>query len=313
VTRETLLDLLRIRRVEFRIAEIPILVMPLLLAAQSRAGLQASLGPLIEGTLVFFLLFAFADMANCLADRDLDATYKPHLSQAVYRLGLRSVTRQILVAAALSFLITVHLAWRLERWILIPMTLIGLALGAAYSLEPVRLKSRGLWQIPCLWTIIFFGPMLYTSLLFKPLPSLVELAFFIAYATIGTGIVLVNTAEDFPEDRAEGVFTCIHALGLRNGMGVAALLVILGGLGTLATFASLYKSAGLLLLWLALPLLSISFVGHGITRLYTRLRGRTEDEMIAAVKASAKLVPPWITLNAWMHCTVVIVYFLNHR
>ena len=55
-----------------------------------------------EGIFVFFLLFAFGDMINCLADRDLDAIYKPHLSQAVYGLGVRFVTFQIVATAAVA-------------------------------------------------------------------------------------------------------------------------------------------------------------------------------------------------------------------
>src|SRR5215471_15088761 len=92
-----LLYMLRIRRVEFRIAEIPILAIPLLLLLHDTAPLKTF--TFWEGIFVFFLLFAFGDMINCLADRDLDAVYKPHLSEAVYGLGVRFVTFQVLATA----------------------------------------------------------------------------------------------------------------------------------------------------------------------------------------------------------------------
>src|SRR5689334_3921615 len=91
--------LLRIRRVEFRIAELPILAIPVLLLVRETSILKTF--PFWEGIFIFFLLFAFGDMINCLADRDLDAVYKPHLSEAVYGLGIRFVTFQIVASAVL--------------------------------------------------------------------------------------------------------------------------------------------------------------------------------------------------------------------
>jgi 4-hydroxybenzoate polyprenyltransferase len=148
-------DLLIIRRVEFRIAEIPIVAMPALLMNTRLQPLQTQ--SFWEGVLVFFLLFAFGDMINCLADRDLDATYKPHLSRAVYNLGVPFVTFQVVLTAILALAVSAHLSWMLGRWQLVAMTAAGLAMGAAYSVEPFRLKGRGLWQLGCLWLIIFVG------------------------------------------------------------------------------------------------------------------------------------------------------------
>ena len=71
-------DLLRIRRVEFALAEIPIIALPLVIAGASWSVLRT--GALWEAVVLFFLLFNFGDMINCLADRDLDAIYKTHLA-----------------------------------------------------------------------------------------------------------------------------------------------------------------------------------------------------------------------------------------
>src|SRR6185503_21348195 len=107
------LYLLRIRRVEFRIAEIPILFIPLLLLLHDTAVLKTF--ALWEGIFVFFCLFAFGDMINCLADRDLDAVYKPHLSEAVYGLGVPFVTFQVVATAALAIALSVHLSYTFQR------------------------------------------------------------------------------------------------------------------------------------------------------------------------------------------------------
>src|SRR5262245_5341129 len=98
-------DLLIIRRIEFRIAEIPIVAMPALLINRSLAAFKTL--TFWEGVLIFFFLFAFGDMINCLADRDLDAKYKPHLSRAVYNLGVPLVRFQVVLWAALAFALSV--------------------------------------------------------------------------------------------------------------------------------------------------------------------------------------------------------------
>src|SRR5215211_1647399 len=128
-----LLYMLRIRRVEFRVAEIPILAIPVLLLIRDAAPLKTF--AFWEGVFLFFLLFAFGDMINCLADRDLDAVYKQRLSRAVYNLGVRFVALQVAASAAVALAVGAHLAWSLRRWEILGLVAAGLALGAAYSVE----------------------------------------------------------------------------------------------------------------------------------------------------------------------------------
>ena len=138
-------NMLAIRRIEFLIAEIPIFVIPIVVASRGAESVdRIAIG---LGVLVFFLLFNFGDMTNCLADRDLDAIYKPRLSRAVFELGPRFVTMQIIVTALAALAVTFVLALRTGHWLLMPLVAIGLLLGAAYSLEPVRLKGRGVLQL----------------------------------------------------------------------------------------------------------------------------------------------------------------------
>ena len=56
-----LVYMLRIRRVEFRIAEIPILAIPLLILLRDTAPLKTF--ALWEGVFIFFLLFAWSPRA----------------------------------------------------------------------------------------------------------------------------------------------------------------------------------------------------------------------------------------------------------
>lgn len=290
-------NMLFIRRIEFVIAEIPIFLIPIAVASRGAASVDhLTIG---LGVLVFFLLFNFGDMTNCLADRELDAIYKPRLSRAVFELGPGFVTLQIVLTAFAALGVTLIVAERTEHWLLVPLVVIGLMLGAAYSLEPVRLKGRGVLQLACLWLIIFVGPMIFMATLFTPLPSTTLLVIAIAYATVQMGVVLLNTAEDLPEDRDAKVRTIIVALGLERGIALAKLMVLGGGV---ALVAAIGWSPALL------PLLAVLvFAAVSIHRLEARIAGGSPEEKIANVRRTSRLVPVWLTSVAWATLLAVTV------
>jgi len=295
-----LVYMLRIRRVEFRIAEIPILAIPLLILLRDTAPLKTF--QLWEGVFIFFLLFAFGDMINCLADRDLDAVYKPHLSEAVYGLGVGFVTFQVIVTAVLALVLSFHLSWSMNRWLLFALVAVGLLLGAAYSVKPVQLKGRGLAQLICLWLIIFVGPMLFVGLLVDEVPSLSVLIFAAAYGTLQMGIILVNTAEDYPEDLKAKITTSIVALGLHRGITLAFWLVAIGAVGVLASLIWMLWQRGSDLIWVLTTLPAIAaciYVIASVGGLRSLIRGASLDDSIRTVKQAAKRVPLWVTIVAW--------------
>jgi 4-hydroxybenzoate polyprenyltransferase len=305
-----LVFLLRIRRVEFRIAEIPILVIPVLLLIRETSVLKTF--AFWEGVFIFFLLFAFGDMINCLADRDLDAVYKPHLSEAVYGLGVRFVTFQVIASGALAIILSIHLAWRSDRWILPVLVVAGIILGAAYSVKPVQLKGRGLAQLVCLWLIIFVGPMSFVALLVGAAPSVTIILFAAFYGILQMGVILVNTAEDYPEDRAANIRTTIVALGLRQGITLAFWSVIAGAVGVLWTLDTLFLQRTENLYWLTalLPVVAAClYVTNDILKLKRAIKPAALDESIEIVKQTAKKVPLWITIVAWSNLGAALAYF----
>ena len=306
--------MLRIRRVEFRIAEIPILVIPILLLIHDTEPLKTF--TFWEGIFIFFLLFAFGDMINCLADRDLDAVYKPHLSEAVYGLGVGFVKFQVVATAVLALVLTAHLSWQLHRWILLAMVAIGLILGAAYSVKPIQLKGRGVAQLFCLWLIIFVGPMLFVSLLVSTTPSFTVLLFAFAFGALQMGIILVNTAEDYPEDLEAHIKTTIVSLGLHRGISLAFWLTTLGAVGLLATLGSMFRQRHVETLWLFAMLPAVLACSYVLTDIWTLKRTILSQDLtlaIQTVKRSAKRVPVWLTVVAWATLGAAYALFLASR
>ena len=307
-----LLYMLRIRRVEFRIAEIPILLVPIFLLVRETEVLKTF--AFWEGIFIFFLLFAFGDMINCLADRDLDAVYKPHLSEAVYGLGVPFVTFQVAATAFAAIGLAIHLSFTLDRWLIPVLVVFGLILGAAYSVKPVQLKGRGLWQLICLWLIIFVGPMLFVGLLVNAAFSAEIIVFAAAFGTLQMGIILVNTAEDYPEDSAAGIKTTIVTLGLQKGITLAFGLVAGGALGVVITLAMLFWQRNIEFrgtLSLRPAIAACVYVIKSLWKLKLLVTDAKLAESIQTVKQAAKKVPLWITLAAWsvLLATYSLFYF----
>jgi 1,4-dihydroxy-2-naphthoate octaprenyltransferase len=280
------------------VAELPIFLVPMLLTIRGPSAFHSA--AFWEGLLIFLFLFAFGDLVNCLADRDLDARYKPHLTEAVYGIGIRGVILQATVSAAAAAALAAHLAWLQGRWLLLVSVLAGLLVAAAYSLEPIRLKRRGRWQLGFYWLGLFTGPMLFSALLFSDRASWGVLAVAVAYGMLQTGVILLNTAEDYPEDRQMGVQTAIVSLGLPVGIATALTLTLAGAAALLLSFAALLLSrtstAGTTAL---LPLLgSCVAVTTGIWKLRLRIQNRTGEEAVLEIRRSARWVPMWITSTA---------------
>ncbi|MDB4954838.1 MAG: hypothetical protein JWO36_2407 [Myxococcales bacterium] len=290
--RDTLSDVVRIRRPEFMIAEIPILLIPALLVAGSLGALAT--GRFLEVVALFFLLFHFGDMVNCLADRDLDAVYKTHLSEAIYGLGVRNVRYQIAFTALASLGLSAWIGIQTGRIELVGFVAIGLAIAWAYSAAPLRFKGRGLLAVLTLWSVIFVGPMLIVARALGGTLSPALVAIVVAYGTMQEGIVLVNTAEDLPEDIAAGVRTAAVSLGLAQSITLALVLVAAGGLTVIAMLA--HAGATLAVFPLAGAVLWVLWELAAILR---SVHGRTLANAIAALRPRARRMPLWITATAW--------------
>ena len=158
------------------------------------------------------------------------------------------VKLQAALSAIAAMALAIHLAWLRERWLLIPATAFGLFTAFAYSVPPLQLKGRGLWQLAFYWLGLFTCPMLFTAMLFRDLPGWEVVAVALSYGLLQTGVLMVNTAEDYPEDRQMGVRTVIIALGIRRGIGTACFFAVLGSGSLLTTLQAIriYRGANAL-------------------------------------------------------------------
>lgn len=291
--KQKLVASIRIRRIEYQPVMLAIYLIPSLLSVPSASVLLSWHYALV--LVMALLLMHLCDMTNVYADRDLDATYKPKLSQAVYGLGLRNVRRQMAVTTVLAQALGIYLAVETGNWDLIPLVAFTLWFGAQYSIPPVYLKSSGIWQIPGLCAVIAWLPMLVVVRAIPGDLTWLLLATIIGFGVNQIGIVMLNTAEDLPEDTQFGINTCIRALGLTRAMATATGMIAVGG----STVCVTVVAAGGFTFG-AIPMIAaIAFALWHVAGTYRGVRGRPDDEALAVLRRRAKLVPLLVATTGW--------------
>lgn len=300
-----------IRRKEFFVAELPIFLIPLFLCISSWNDLlQPSL---YAGLLAIILMFNAGDMINCYADYALDSIYKSHLSNAVYELGKKNVKWQIILSTLLSFILTIGVALYTQQFYLIPLTVFGIFIGLQYSVKPFKFKSRGILQLFCLWGIIFFGPMLYTAIITNGFPCIAALFLFAFYGFHQMGIILLNTAEDYTEDKADHLNTIVVALGFHRTMNFAYRLVILSGLAIQAILALLFfnqQLPGYFYIFIGVFTAGWLKIVFEYKRIIDKINTQQEEDAIKEIKKNGMKVPQWLKTGAYTCLAVVTAYLV---
>ena len=226
------------------------------------------------------------------------------------RLGLTNIRLQIAASAVGALALSAYLAVTLNEMVIVPLVGVGLLLGAAYSVPPVRLKGRGVLQLLCLWMIIFVGPMILMSLLVAGRSWPAELALAASYGATQMGVILVNTAEDFVEDESMGVRTIIVALGIQRGLRLADWQTRVAG----ASLVAVLGAWGLV--WGAPPigllaLVPLAFVlvhvEHAPAHLSIAQAKRTSGQSRPPYTPAARGVPMWIAGVAWSSLGAALV------
>ena len=282
-----------IRRVEFLPTTMTIILVPALLLAGSGAAFGTA--TFVAVAVMIRLIIHFGDMVNCLADRDVDAIYKTRLSDAVYGLGLANVRWQIRVTGTAILALAAYLAVTTRHWDILLLIVVELYFARQYSVPPLHLKGAGGWQIPTLFVIIYGLPMLLVARAFP-----IDLGWPILLVVAGfgvsqVGVIVVNTAEDLPEDEEYGIRTSVLALGLSRAIGVATAMVGVGGVAlTVGVLAMGEPSWGLVALVAAYGWALLHVGGTWLA-----VRGRSVDAALKSLRLRAKLVPVQLAVTGW--------------
>jgi 4-hydroxybenzoate polyprenyltransferase len=235
---------LMVSRVEFMVMGIPVIAISALLAASRPDDLMGDnavrLGLL---TAVWYLAYWICSQVNCIADYELDKTYKSRLPRSIDILkGSRTVWLMIAVETLVASAIVVYLAVSESRLGLVVLWVVGLFLVGAYSLEPLRFKRRGFLNLVTLSLILYFLPALYIYYAMAPHMKILPLLALLGFSTQMIGLLLVNQIEDYHEDKQINVLTSSVRWGLKKASLVSLSFTAVMSVVLLIVFSMLARN-----------------------------------------------------------------------
>src|SRR5215203_2172077 len=236
---------LLVSRVEFMVMGFPVIAIPALLAASRpndliEDGAAVRLGLL---TAMWYLAYWISSQVNCLADYELDKSYKSRLPRSIDILkGPRTIWLLITVETVAASAIVVYLAKSESRVGLVVLWVVGLFLVAAYSLEPLRFKRRGFLNLVTLSLILYFLPSLYIYYAIAPQMKILPLLALLGFSTQMIGLLQVNQIEDYHEDKEMNVLTSTVRWGLKKAALVSLLFTAVMSVILLIVFGMLARN-----------------------------------------------------------------------
>lgn len=254
---------------------------------------------LIEGIIIFLLLFNVGFMVNCWADWKVDELYKTKLYMAVKKMGRSNLGVLVVIHIVASILLAYHLTMVIGRIEISVLVWIGIFLGVGYSVEPFRFKRRGILHsliaIP-----IFFIPGFYSYFLVSDLPldGPYTYLFFLLAAGITVShyaLILVSQAEDFPADKKMGLYTPAVKWGLKKTLYISFISNLLGSIVTTIAFMLMFLMINIWLMAL-LPLIIVGryFSMRAVISLYRiSLDTSSDSALLEEIRKKMPEYPMW--------------------
>jgi 1,4-dihydroxy-2-naphthoate octaprenyltransferase len=222
----TLKDYANVARLEYLPAEAPAIFIPLLLTATALSDLVNFY--YLEAILAFGLLYFSGFIINSYTDVSVDKRYKVYVASSSTKLGPVMLKNLVIIQVTLAILLIIHIAWAINALWLIPVCLLGIFMGLAYSVKPFEFKVKGIFHIISLLISAFMVPfiLLYTTV--STNYSWYVILFLFGFPIAHYGIALANQTGDFLEDKSEGLKSPAVRWGLNNTLKLAKSMTFIG-------------------------------------------------------------------------------------
>ena len=189
---------------------------------------------LLEGIIVFLLLFNVGFMVNCWADWKVDELYKTKLYHAVKNMGRNNLGYLVVIHIIGAVILAYHISIVINRIEISVLVWIGTFLGVAYSVEPFRFKKRGILH-SLIALPIFLIPGVYSYFLVNNQPLLSPYTLFFLLLAIGITIghyalILISQAEDTPADKKMDLYTPAVKWGLKKTLFISFYSNLIGSI-----------------------------------------------------------------------------------
>jgi len=177
---------------------------------------------------------AIGAQANTLYDYELDLKddRKKGLVQALDSFGHKKVKIVLIIELLVTFVLVSIFMIIQQKWILLPLWIVGISLGIVYSAPPLMLKARS-WIAPVSQMLVLaIFPVFFAFYAFT-----FEINPFFLLALLGLaltvyGVIVPTELRDYFGDKAMGIQTMTVRLGLSRSAFLGTVLLIVGPLFT---------------------------------------------------------------------------------
>jgi 4-hydroxybenzoate polyprenyltransferase len=254
---------------------------------------------IIEGVVIFILLFNVGFMVNCWADWKVDELYKTKLYHAVIEMGRNKLGILVILHIIASIILAYHVTLQIQRIEISILVWIGIFLGVGYSIEPFRFKKRGLLH-SLIALPIFFIPGVYSYLLVNttPIDDPYTILFIIAAIGITIGhyaLILVSQAEDTPADKKMGLVTPAVKWGIQKTLHISYLSNFIGSIIITIAIIFIFLMVNYWLL-LLIPIIVIGryYSMKEVYYLYKKsFSFKSEEKLLQELRKKMSVYPLW--------------------
>jgi 4-hydroxybenzoate polyprenyltransferase len=223
-----------ISRSEFLLPNLGSLIMGLAWGANPLLGLINGVILIVLSFSIINLSSAIGAQANTLSDYELDLKdeRKKELVQALDSFGHKKVKTVLIIEFCLTLVLVSIFMLIQQKSILLPLWIVGISLGVAYSAPPLRLKSRS-WVAPVsLVLVLAIFPVLFAFYTFTFEINTFFLVSLGGLALTIYGVIIPTEIRDYFGDKAMDINTMTVRLGLSRATLLGIILLSAGAVLT---------------------------------------------------------------------------------
>jgi 1,4-dihydroxy-2-naphthoate octaprenyltransferase len=203
-----------------------------------------------------------------------------------------------------------------QKPILLVLWVVGISLGCAYSLEPIRLKSRG-WLAPIsLILVLAFFPVLFAYYSFTAVMNPFFLMALTGLSLTVYGVIIPTEIRDYFGDKAMGIETLTVHVGLVKASLLAMTLLITGAALTMIAFLLEFTYAQHS--FLSIILIAIPVAAFVVLKEFKKLYSLSKEYMISESNSIGEEIvrlsahnPQWIMIITQTYSIISIILLVS--
>lgn len=316
---KTIKSLGTVSRAEFLLPNLGSLIMGLAWGATP----STSIGDLVVMIILSFAIInvssAIGAQANTLSDRKLDSKdeRKKQLVEATKSFGANRLKKVLIIEFALTLILVFLFMSIQQKPILLLLWIVGICLGCAYSLPPIRLKSRS-WLAPVsLILVLAVFPVLFAYYTFTTEMNPFFLLSLTGLALTVYGVIIPTEIRDYFGDKAMTIETMTVRLGLVKASLLGIVLLTTGAILTGTAFFLEWtygQHSWLSVFLLAIPVTIVFVLGKfkGLHSLSKELASSKNQASVAEdIVSLSTHNPQWIMLVTQTYSIMSIILLMS--